>query len=294
MGRVLRIRTTVLLLGSVIGVSACLADSGAPSPTALPSPTAAVFTSPYYAYSVLPPTGWRAEAATEAWNGTDYFGDSTPTSDKFFFTSGDEIWAVAAPTTSSLDTMIAVDVAAGTAGNGCSVPESDEPITVGGEDGRLIVRHCPPGDVGAMIATAFVIHDGLGYSFYMIHPTGLASEASLDPFDSWVSHVPVAEPLACVARARAAASWRRWDSELQPLASPPRAVARARAAASCRSTKPRDGDFGPYNSVTCRRTTAKVASPSALWPLANWKTPRARSNSGCCDRKPMRRCRLPR
>jgi hypothetical protein len=170
------------------------AGSASPSVNAAsPSAPASAFESPLYSYSVDLSGAWRPEPATEAWTGTDPFGSDSANSDKFHSDRGTTIWAVAAPTTKTIDELVAERLADDAAENDCPTEaESDEDITVSGQPARLTTKHCPAdaADGGALIAMATVVDKGDGYFFYFLYPVYLAPDPNaLDAFTSFLDRV---------------------------------------------------------------------------------------------------------
>jgi hypothetical protein len=188
-------RSFALVAGALLALAAC-GPVASPSPSvSVPSPSApaSAFESPLYGYSVELSGVWRPDPATEAWTGTETFGSDSANSDKFHSDRGTTIWAVAAPTTKTLDELVAERIADDAAENDCPTEaESDEDITVSGQPARLTTKHCPAdaADGGALIVMATVLDQGDVYFFYFIYPVYLASDPNaIDAFTSFLDGV---------------------------------------------------------------------------------------------------------
>lgn len=167
-------------------------------PTATPRPTAypvaTLFTSPLYKYSVTLPAGWLVIPAETAWDGNSAVGHADPIVDQLFAPQvegrcptvplcGPVAWAYAAPTTASLDAYVKEKDAADARDHPCSsAPESADTITIGGEPGVLESRHCPAVG-GILVVSAFTIHNGVAYVFYLQDPYGDPAAEPLDQSD---------------------------------------------------------------------------------------------------------------
>ena len=92
------------------------------------------------------------------------------------------LWAYAAPTKLMLAEYATHTTDAAAAEHPCSEgnqkPETDEPISVGGEPARLLTIHC-----GILVLIAVTIHNGSGAVFAFQDPNGALS---LDPEDRGV------------------------------------------------------------------------------------------------------------
>lgn len=162
--------------GSIAGT----AKPATPIPSAAPSaaigPT--TFTSTTYGYSLTVPAGWSALQASKVWSGTGAPSFQDPVGDQFDGPGPASAAGIAAPTTEDLTAYIKARIAANLADHGDTcppVPESKDPIEVGGEPGVLLAWNC-----GILINIALVVHDGIGYSFGMRDP---AVHAATDPTD---------------------------------------------------------------------------------------------------------------
>jgi hypothetical protein len=135
-----------------------------------------VFTSDRYGYVASLPAAWSlSSAATATWDGTGAPGFDTPVVDLF---RGPTVvaWAVAAPTNLGLTDYATQTSEQGAAEHGCPPrPETDEPITVGGETARLLTTHC-----GILVMSAVMIHNGTAVVFAFQAPFG---SGTTDPAD---------------------------------------------------------------------------------------------------------------
>lgn len=151
----------------------------APAPETEPStgpPTSAsTFSSDLYRYAVALPSGWElVKPATEAWDGRGAPGHDGATTDLFKSSTGTLMWAYAAPTSATLSEATTAQIAADAAEHPCPTTlEIDEPIAVGGDQGRFTVKHCPVVG-GILVAMTAVVHDGSAYIFYFQHPPNAA------------------------------------------------------------------------------------------------------------------------
>jgi hypothetical protein len=182
-------RIAAFLLATLVG--GCATNAATPSPTARqPSLTPAVsaseqlfpagshFDSSLYGFSLDLPDGWRPDPATERWDGTyGTFGSDSLQADRFHFQKGYTVWAVAAPTTATLQQFVAGQDASDARRHECPRHPDGQPATIGSEDALLEMKHCPT-DSAAVIGMAATIHRGVGYFFYFIHPVSV--EASND------------------------------------------------------------------------------------------------------------------
>ena len=106
---------------------------------------------------------------------------------------GNAVWAFSAPTNVRLDPYVADVIAKNFQEHGDTCPEepeSIEPVTIGGEPGKLIAWNC-----GILINVAAVIHDGTGFHFPMRDPN---VHAATDPKD----HATLVSMLESVVFAR--------------------------------------------------------------------------------------------
>ena len=150
--------------------SAASAGVVASSPSAAQaSPVApSLFTSSRYGYSLSLPAPWAlASPATATWDGSGSPGFDAPEVDLFSAPSV-VAWAVAAPTRLTLADYALQASAEAAAGHGCPPkPDSDEPITVGGQPARLLTSHC-----GILVLSAITIHNGSAVIFGFQSPFG--------------------------------------------------------------------------------------------------------------------------
>jgi hypothetical protein len=169
---------------SAVATPAASTVANAKPATSIPSaaPSAAIgpttFTSLTYGYSLTVPAGWSALQASKTWSGTGAPSFSDPVGDQFDGPGVASAAGIAAPTIEDLKGYIKARIAANTADHGdtCpAVPESKDPIKVGGESGMLLAWNC-----GILINIAVAVHDGIGYSFGMRDP---AVHAATDPTD---------------------------------------------------------------------------------------------------------------
>ena len=97
--------------------------------------------------------------------------------DQIQSSSGTIGWAAAIPTKETLAAFSAARTAADAAEHPCPpTPEIDESIKVGGDPGRLTIKHCPA-DGGILVANTAVIHDGNGFFFYFQDPGHYATDS---------------------------------------------------------------------------------------------------------------------
>ena len=180
-------RGGLLLLALLVGTG-CASNSVPASTAATPSPTASIepspsppssFTSPVYGYSVELPGGWTAIEAKVAWDGTSSISSDGPEVDQWIGRTEASAWAFAAPYSGDLNAYTKKTVAdnAKYHGGTCPpTPETQDPITIGGEPGTLLAYDC-----GILINLALAVHDGVGYSFGLRDPT---IPAATDPTDA--------------------------------------------------------------------------------------------------------------
>ena len=151
-----------------------------PSPTASPTPAASTtpFTSKTYGYSLTPPAGWTTIQATAKWDGKGAPTHDVPAADQFISPGPASAWFFGAPTSKDLAAREAERVAANAKDHGDTcppVPESQDPIEIGGEPGVLSSYDC-----GILINTAVTVHDGVAYVFGFRDP---AVHAASSPDD---------------------------------------------------------------------------------------------------------------
>jgi hypothetical protein len=159
--------------------SATVAASSPLSATA-PSETPSVFRSDRYGYLVSIPALWSRSPATVTWDGVGAPANDAAEVDAFLVPPRyTQVWAYAAPTRLKLADYATQTVDAAAAEHPCSVgsqkPETDEPVTVGGEPARLLTTHC-----GILILAAVTIHNGSGVVLAFQDPNG---NPSLDAED---------------------------------------------------------------------------------------------------------------
>lgn len=147
------------------------------TPTATPTgPTS--FTSNTYGYSLMLPAGWTALQASQPWDGTSAISSDSPQVDRFQSLASASSTGVAAPFAQALPALTTALIAATAREHGdtCpSPPESQDPITIGGDPGMLVAWDC-----GILINIAVTIHNGVGYQFLLRDP---AVQASTDAAD---------------------------------------------------------------------------------------------------------------
>ena len=151
------------------------APAESPSPTASPTPAASTtpFTSKTYGYSLTPPAGWTTIQATAKWDGKGAPTHDVPEADQFISPGPASAWFFGAPTSKDLAAREAERVAANAKDHGDTcppVPESQDPIEIGGEPGVLSSYDC-----GILINTAVTVHDGVAYGFGFRDPAGHAA-----------------------------------------------------------------------------------------------------------------------
>jgi hypothetical protein len=159
------------------------------TPTAYP--TATLFTSPLYKYSVNLAAGWLVIPAQTPWDGRSPVGHDDPIVDQLIapqvpnrcatvFVCGPLAWAYATPTTRSLDAWVADQDASDARDHPCPPsPQTRVSVKVDGEPGVLESKHCPQ-DGGILVMSAHTIRDGVGYAFYLQDPSG---EPGVEPLD---------------------------------------------------------------------------------------------------------------
>ena len=156
------------------------AVAASPKTSASPTPTAsaAVFESKTYGYSLIPPAGWSTIQATAKWDGQGAPFHDVPEADQFVSPGPASAWFFGAPTDKDLTARVAEAVAANAKEHGDTcppVPESQDPIEIGGEPGVLLAFDC-----GILINSAVAVHDGVAYVFGFRDP---AVHAATSPAD---------------------------------------------------------------------------------------------------------------
>jgi hypothetical protein len=127
-----------------------------------PSPTANVFRSPFYGYSIAVPTGWSATPATTSWNGV-----SAPSlGPNVDVLSGPHLIVLgyAGPFGGDLAAFTQDQLAATARDHSDTCPrnalQSTTSISIGGQAGVLLTLNC-----GAQIDQAMTVRDGFAYAF---------------------------------------------------------------------------------------------------------------------------------
>jgi hypothetical protein len=158
-----------------------------PSSEAAPSPTAVVFASKRYHYSITLPIGWVATPSSVTWDGQGAPTIEVPMVDRFEPAAGEGsvtsfgptgAFGLAAPTKSKLKAWVAngIRTTLRVHADTCpQKPDSVEPVTIGGQPGTLVAYNC-----GILINTAFTVANGYGYLFVFRDPT---VQAATDPAD---------------------------------------------------------------------------------------------------------------
>lgn len=161
------------------GTSLPAASVGASGAAASSAP--GVFASTLYPYSITLPDGWGATPAKEAWNGTGAPAIDDPGMD-VFLPPGSVIaigaFGAAARTTSKLADWVGygIRISAMIHSTTCpATPDSQMPVTIGGQPGTLVAWNC-----GILINTAYAVVNGYGYRFGFRDP---AVQAATDPTD---------------------------------------------------------------------------------------------------------------
>jgi len=142
------------------------------------SASAAVFTSKTYGYSLTPPAGWSTIQATAKWDGKGAPFHDVPEADQFVSGGPASAWFFGAPTTKDLKARVAETVAVNAKEHGDTcppLPESQDPIDIGGQPGVLLAFDC-----GILINSAVTVHDGIAYVFGFRDPS---VHAATDPTD---------------------------------------------------------------------------------------------------------------
>ena len=156
--------------------SATTAATPIPSTEAVSSPTPGVFTSDRYGYTVSLPAPWALSyKASTTWDGIGSPSHEGSYVDQFT-APGVVAWAVAAPTKQTLAAYVAHTEDTAAAQHGCpKKPDADEPISVGGQPGRLLTMHC-----GILVLVAITIHNGSAASFSFQSPFGSSGTDAAD------------------------------------------------------------------------------------------------------------------
>jgi hypothetical protein len=176
LARALPIAATILLVVSLLILYIAAVGPGG-GPTASPGPTPNTFRSPFYGYSIVVPTCWRATPATTRWD-----GESAPSQGA----NVDQIWGahlialgVAGPFTGDLAAFVQDRLTATARDHADTCPPNafqlSQPITIGGQPGVLLTWNC-----GALIDQAVTVYGGVGYDFTL---RDLAFAATLDQTD---------------------------------------------------------------------------------------------------------------
>jgi len=143
------------------------------SPSKVVSPvTPSVFKSDRYGYSVAIPALWARTPAVATWDGVGSPANDAPEVDQFTVPPRySNVWAFAALTNLTLAQYVKHTTEATAAEHPCATgsqkPETDEPISVGGEPTRLLTIHC-----GILVLITVTIHNGSAVLFAFQDPTG--------------------------------------------------------------------------------------------------------------------------
>jgi hypothetical protein len=157
--------------------------SVAPSPAVSSSPAAspsgpAVFTSPFYGYTVTIPAGWSVEPAFLRWDGITQPGPDVET-DKFVGPEKLDAWAFAGPFSGNLAAFVADRIVANARDHSdtCPVeqPEINEQLQIGEQAWVLLGWNC-----GALINNALTVRGGVAYEFVL---RDFGVKAANDPAD---------------------------------------------------------------------------------------------------------------
>lgn len=135
--------------------------------TPAPTPASPVaFASTVYDYSLIVPAGWAIGPATVPWDAASAPGATAPSVDKFISPSGMSAFVYAGPVNVDLAGFVRDNIAWTVRDHGdtcpAAVPESTEPIEVGGEPGMLLLWDC-----GILINSALLVRDGTGFVMVM-------------------------------------------------------------------------------------------------------------------------------
>jgi hypothetical protein len=144
--------------------------SPTPTQTSLPTPT--VFKSDHYGYSLAVPAYWEQTPAVTTWDGTGSPGSDEKVVDRFTIPPCySELWVFAAPTKMKQADYVTHSLDAAAAEHPCTTgsqkPETNEPITVDGEPGRLLTIHC-----GILVLLEVTVHNGTGVLIVFQDPNG--------------------------------------------------------------------------------------------------------------------------
>jgi hypothetical protein len=139
----------------------------------VPPASPAVLVSPFYAYSLALPAGWRPGPARQAWDGTARIDSDGLFVDRAYGPGSKLFFVYAAPTDLDLAAYAAQGQKDVNAWHGCPARAGSETnVTIGGSPGRLHAFHCS----GLSVMKAFVVRDGFGWAFNQLAPPG--NEAS--------------------------------------------------------------------------------------------------------------------
>jgi hypothetical protein len=169
-----------MLLIAACGSAAAPTSTTRPSAKASSSPTPMVFASTLYPYSITLPTGWIANAATTTWDGTGAPAGDEPVVDAFENPSlAAMAFGSATPAKSPLAAWVADGIAANflVHGDRCpQTPNSVEPVTIGGQPGKLVAWNCSE----TLINAAFTVANGYGFRFVFRDPNIPAATDAAD------------------------------------------------------------------------------------------------------------------
>lgn len=133
----------------------------------VPPPSPAVLVSPFYAFSLGLPVGWRPQGAIQAWDGTSRVNSDGPYVDRALGPGSKLFFVYGAPTDLDLAAWSAQGQKDVNAWHGCpATAESETDVTIGGLPGRLHAFHCQ----GLYVMKAFAVKDGFGWAFNQIGP----------------------------------------------------------------------------------------------------------------------------
>ena len=201
MSRITRLATSVAAVlvvaacggGSTSSPDAVASVAGTPSPASSvvatpslptvslaprPSPSPTSFVSKAYGYSLTVPAGWSVVASSKQWDGISAPAFAAAEGDKFEIPGAASAAGMAAPTTKDLAAYVQDRIAANNRDHASTcppVPDTSDPIEIGGEPAMLLAYDC-----GILINNAIVVHDGMGYLFGIRDP---AVHAATDPTD---------------------------------------------------------------------------------------------------------------
>jgi hypothetical protein len=144
-----------------------------------PTPSASsIFTSRLYPYSISVPAGWTATWAAARWDGSGAPDRQDLTVDVMVSPGTAVALGQSAPTTKGLSKYVADAIVANYQVHRATCPEqpeSVEPVTIGGEPGKLLAWNC-----GIMVNQAFTVHAGQAYRFTFVDE---AVHAATNPAD---------------------------------------------------------------------------------------------------------------